>query len=77
MRRSIKKSPALPFILIAVVGLAHAQAEPRDDPSPGRDNPLLTQAANLPPQSGEGDDIRSAFNKNVDRVRLMVLLSPT
>ena len=43
----------------------------------GRANPLLSKAAGLVPQSGEGDDIRSAFNKNVDRVRLMVLLSPT
>lgn len=37
----------------------------------------LNKAASLLPQSGGGDDIRSAFNKNVDRVRLMVLLSPT
>lgn len=42
-----------------------------------RANPFIAKAANLRPQSGEGDDIRSAFNKNVDRVRLMVLLSPT
>ncbi len=40
-------------------------------------DPLLIQAASLAPQSGEGADIRTAFNENVDRVRLMVLLSPT
>lgn len=43
----------------------------------GRANPLVTRAAALVPQSGEGHDIRSEFNENVDRVRLMVLLSPT
>ena len=42
-----------------------------------RTNPLVTKAASLVPQTGEGDDIRSTFNKNVERVRLMVLLSPT
>lgn len=40
-------------------------------------DPLLIKAATLAPQSGEGVDIRTAFNQNVDRVRLMVLLSPT
>ncbi len=43
----------------------------------GRANPLVTRAAALVPQSAEGADIRSTFNENVDRVRLMVLLSPT
>ena len=40
-------------------------------------DPQLIQAAALAPQSGEGADIRTTFNDNVDRVRLMVLLSPT
>ena len=40
-------------------------------------DPLLIQAAALTPQSGEGADIKTVFNENVDRVRLMVLLSPT
>ena len=38
---------------------------------------LVDKAATLVPQSGDGRDIRSLFNENVDRVRLMVLLSPT
>ena len=42
-----------------------------------RANPLLSKAAGLVPQSGEGDNIRSAFNANIAGVRLMVLLSPT
>lgn len=29
------------------------------------------------PQSGEGSDIRTRFNDDADKVRLMVLLSPT
>jgi hypothetical protein len=38
---------------------------------------LVDNSATLVPQSSEGSDIRSLFNENVDRVRLMVLLSPT
>jgi hypothetical protein len=38
---------------------------------------LVVTSAMLVPQSGEGSQIRSLFNENVDRVRLMVLLSPT
>ena len=40
-------------------------------------NPLVTKAARLLPQSGQGEEIKAAFNANADRVRLMVLLSPT
>ncbi len=40
-------------------------------------DPQLIQAAALAPQSGEGANIKTTFNENVDRVRLMVLLSPT
>lgn len=47
-----------------------------DRPS-GRANPLVVKAAGLAPQSGSGEAIKSLFNANVDRVRLMVLLSPT
>ncbi len=68
MRYPTKRSLGLPFLLLFTFACVHAQTEPRDD---------LSKAAGLVPQSGEGDDIRSAFNKNVDRVRLMVLLSPT
>ena len=38
---------------------------------------LLENAASLKPQSGEGDELKVAFNKCADDVRLMVLLSPT
>ena len=62
-----------PFVL--TLDLGHHRV--RISRPTGRANPLVTKAAALVPQSGEGDDIRSAFNANVDRVRLMVLLSPT
>ena len=93
MRHLTKRSLGFPFILIAVFGSVLAQTEPRDDPSrflanpevqkaiedqtPLTADPLVTKAAALVPQSAEGDDIRSAFNENANRVRLMVLLSPT
>jgi len=62
-----------PFVLT----LDSAHKRIRVERPTGRANPLLSKAAGLVPQSGEGDDIRSAFNRNVDSVRLMVLLSPT
>ena len=65
MRYKTKSSLGLLLLLALVSGSVHAQTE------------LLTKAAGLVPQSGQGDEIRSAFNENVDRVRLMVLLSPT
>lgn len=43
----------------------------------GRANPLVAKAGELVPQSGEGEAIKTVFNANDDRVRLMVLLSPT
>ncbi len=62
-----------PFVLTLDLG----QQRVRIERPTGRANPLVTRAAALVPQSGEGQDIRSVFNENVDRVRLMVLLSPT
>ena len=62
-----------PFVLTLDLGHQRIRIERPTD----RANPLVTNAAALVPQSGEGHDIRSAFNENVDRVRLMVLLSPT
>jgi hypothetical protein len=62
-----------PFVLTLDLGNHRVRIERPTD----RINPLLAKAAHLAPQTGEGDDIRSTFNKNVDRVRLMVLLSPT
>ncbi len=56
-------------LLLAASTVLAADAEPQDA--------LAEKSAALIPQSGEGRDIRSVFNENVDRVRLMVLLSPT
>ena len=60
-----------------VLTLDPAQQRVRVERPNGRANPLLTKAAGLVPQSGEGEELRSAFNANADRARLMVLLSPT
>ena len=65
MRYKTKSSLGLLLLVTLVCGSVHAQTK------------LLTKAAGLVPQSGQGAEIRSAFNENVDRVRLMVLLSPT
>ena len=56
-------------LLLAASTVLAADAEPQDA--------LAEKSATLIPQSGGGRDIRSVFNENVDRVRLMVLLSPT
>ena len=77
MRDSTRRSLGFALILMAVCGSVLAQTEPGDDPSRFLANPELRKAAALVPQSAEGHDIRSAFNENVNRVRLMVLLSPT
>ena len=84
MKRWIMRYLAVPFVSMAMFGVAHGQAEQADDPSRFPANPevreadpLATKAAGLIPQSGNGDDIRSVFNQDADRVRLMVLLSPT
>ncbi len=66
-RRSPVKYLATLFLAASMVLAAGAEPE----------NALADKAATLIPQSGEGRDIRSVFNENVDRVRLMVLLSPT
>ncbi len=66
-RRSHLKYLVTLFLAASMV-LA-ADAEPQDA--------LAEKSATLIPQSGGGRDIRSVFNENVDRVRLMVLLSPT
>lgn len=45
-------------------------------PNPAN-HPMLVKAAGLPRQSGHGADLRTTFNQNLDKVRVMVLLSPT
>jgi len=72
MKRWILRNLAVPFVSMAMFGVAHGQVEPVREA-----DPLATKAAALIPQSGSGDDIRSVFNQDADRVRLMVLLSPT
>ena len=64
------------FLLAIIFGSVHAQ-DPELRQAVDSTDPLLARAAGLVPQSGEGAEIRSAFNENVDRVRLMVMLSPT
>jgi len=40
-------------------------------------HPMLVKAAGLTRQSGHGADLKTTFNQNLDKVRVMVLLSPT
>jgi hypothetical protein len=40
-------------------------------------NPMLAKAAGLVRQAGQGADLKTTFNQEMDKVRLMVLLSPT
>jgi len=77
MRGSITKWLVVWSILVFAAGSAHAQSKTEDDPSRFLANPLLAKAAALVPQSGHGSEIKAAFNKRIDDVRLMVLLSPT
>jgi hypothetical protein len=62
-----------PFVL--TFDLAHQRV--RVELPTGRANPLVAKASALRPQTGEGSDLRSEFNENRDKARLMVLLSPT
>lgn len=41
------------------------------------DDEAVSKAAALVQQSGQGDALKAVFNQQVDRVRLMVMLSPT
>ena len=43
----------------------------------GRDDPLVLLGESLRPQSGEGETIKVAFNRDLDKVRFVTLLSPT
>ncbi len=77
MKGPITKWLVLLSILVFAVGYANAQSKTQDDPSRFLANPLLAKAAELVPQSGHGAEMKAAFNKRIDDVRLMVLLSPT
>ena len=43
----------------------------------GAADPLLAAAASLEPQSGDGPALKTLFNKDAGKTRLIVLLSPT
>lgn len=47
-----------------------------EQPADYRD-PLHEKAAHIKPVSGKGDDLRTAFNKNNEKVQLLMILSPT
>lgn len=40
-------------------------------------DPLHEEAAHVRPITGDGDDLRTAFNKNAAKVQLLMILSPT
>jgi hypothetical protein len=75
MKRSIS-----PFVwILCSISIVIGCASP--GPSEGLGNEpadtLLSQAETLTPQSGQGLELKAAFNNDSDKVRLMLLLSPT
>jgi hypothetical protein len=74
------KRPKLPFVgvLLAMALVIGCSPTTPNEPSVRqRDASLLRRAEALTPQSGQGSALKTAFNNASDKVRLMVLLSPT
>jgi len=71
--------PSLGSGLLDSFEITYDQAQQRvriHKPNPAN-HPMLVKAAGLTRQSGHGADLRTTFNQNLDKVRVMVLLSPT
>ncbi len=75
MKRSILPFVAALWVMAFVLGSAPTAS----GESPDRDqkDSLLSKAEALAPQSGQGSNLKTAFNDAADKVRLMLLLSPT
>ena len=70
----------LPFVgafwVMALV-LGSAPAVSGESPDQDQKDSLLSKAEALAPQSGQGSNLKMAFNDAAGTVRLMLLLSPT
>ena len=75
MKRSILSFVAALWVMALVLGCG--PTTPAEDLDQDQHNPLFSKAAALTPQSGQGSSLKTAFNDAADKVRLMLLLSPS
>ena len=75
MKRSISSLVCALWVMALVLGCG--PATPGKDIDQDHDDLLLTKAEALVPQSGQGSSLKTAFNDAADKVRLLLLLSPT
>jgi len=75
MKRSILPFVGILWGLALVLGCS--PTTPSEHRDQAQDDALLRTAETLAPQSGQGSSLKTAFNNASDKVRLMVLLSPT
>ncbi len=75
MKRSILSLVGALWVMAFVLGCW--PTTPSEDVGQDHNDPLLTTAEALVPQSGQGSSLKTAFNDAADDVRLMLLLSPT
>ena len=75
MKRSILSFVAALWAMALVLGCGPTTSS--EDLDQDHNDPLLSKAESLTPQSGQGSSLKTAFNDAADKVRLMLLLSPT
>jgi len=75
MKRSILSFVAALWAMALVLGCGPTTQG--EEVAPEHQDLLLAKAESLTPQSGQGGSLKTAFNDAADKVRLMLLLSPT
>ena len=75
MKRSILLFVGALWVTAFVLGCGSATRS--EDVDQDHDDRLLGKAETLAPQSGQGSSLKTAFNDAADKVRLMLLLSPS
>ncbi len=76
MKRSILSLVGALWVMAFVLGCR--PTTPSEDIGQDHKDPLPAKAEALVPQSGQGgSSLKTAFNDAADKVRLMLLLSPT
>ncbi len=75
MKRSILSFVGALWVMALVLGCR--PTTPSEDVGQDHKDPLPAKAEALVPQSGQGSSLKTAFNDAADKVRLMLLLSPT